>query len=107
MPTEQSARQATAVLKDLKLNVPGPIDAATGEPLPKVAMSFTISATLHTTRNSLVLPDHISHGLRVQADTEKAQELAKLLDEDKGIPEENRLGNILSINKFSSKIFFN
>jgi len=92
MPTEQSARAASAILKDLKLNVPGPIDSHTGEPQPRVAMSFSITATIHMTRNSLILPDHISHGLRVQMDTEKAQELARLLDEEKGIPPQTRLG---------------
>jgi len=96
MPTEQSARAASTILKDLKLNVPGPIDPHTGEPQPRVAMSFSITATIHTTRNSLILPDHISHGLRVQMDTEKAQELARLLDEEKNIPQQSRLEAILS-----------
>lgn len=35
MPTEESARSMSALLKDLRLNVPGPIDSITGEPLPK------------------------------------------------------------------------
>ena len=35
MPTEESARSMSALLKDLRLSVPGPVDSITGEPLPK------------------------------------------------------------------------
>ena len=96
MPTIESAKKAVAVLKDLRITVPGPIDPVKGEPQPRVAFIFTITVALNIVRPfSSNLPDYMSNAIRIQADTDRSAELAYLLDEQRNVPVESRLKAII------------
>lgn len=60
---------------------------------------FTCNASLskHFIRQPYVLPEHLSSPNRVAIDTFKARELAELLDNYRGIPEESNLQSIFKL----------
>lgn len=102
MPTAVSARQAAHVLRELTVKVPGPMDPIKGE--APISFSFVATAAMHVPRaiytSAAVLDgvqDYSNHYLRVQADTDRAIELSKLLDEDRSVPAESRLQTILEL----------
>lgn len=93
MPTSSLARQAMNILRDTVVKVPSVPDPKTG--LTGTAFTFTIQAALHSPRHLPVAPEHLSSVGKVRADVIRAMHLAHLLDEDREIPSEQRLHEIL------------
>jgi hypothetical protein len=92
---ESSVQTALRVLNELRVTVPGPIDSATGEPIG--GHSFRLQASLHYPKNlSLISAVHSSPS-RIQFDYDRAYELAVLFDEEKSIPTEHNLKNVMEL----------
>lgn len=82
------------VLKDLVVNVPGPINPETGE-LDLQYISFPINAQQHIPKVHVV-PANVSSGPRVTSDELAARRLAGYLDLERGVPENQRLHRVLT-----------
>ncbi len=97
MPIVESAKKAVDLLKPPnEIIVPRSIR----EPLKDrnssvLALQFKVQASLHSSRMLNNLPDFMSQSNRIYNDIERAMKLALLLDEERDIPEINRLYNIL------------
>lgn len=92
-PTSAAAKQALRKLNELRVEVPYPQDPSEADPV--IEFSFTVHARPHMPKLFFEKFESCAHHLRVEADTVRAVELAALLDEDHGVPEEFRLGAIL------------
>lgn len=93
MPTVDAAKLALKELADLKVDVFEPLEPEDREPV--VSFTFTVHARQHHPKLFFENNIHCAHHMRVQADSVRALELAELLDEERKVPAESRLGAIL------------
>jgi hypothetical protein len=86
----------TATLKavrDLRIQISDNITQKSNE---ISGVSFRLQAAIHTPKSLSPLPDFMSNESRIAYDTARAETLATLLDEEKDVPEEQRLVTILT-----------
>lgn len=86
---------ALKALRDLRVNIPGPIDSATGEPVG--GYSFRLHPAQHSPKNLYLVSDVYSTSGRMQFDFERAFELAVLFDEEKSIPAEHNIKSVIEL----------
>lgn len=90
-----STEAGIRALRDLKVDLLGPINPLSGE-FPKEG-HFSLQVFLHSPRPAQVLPDFMNGQARVEFDFARALEIASLLDAVRGIPEEQSLKALLSV----------
>jgi hypothetical protein len=93
MPSAAAAKQALRKLSELRVEVPFPMEP--NDPEPAVEFAFTVHARPHVPKLFFEKFESCSHHSRIEADAVRAAELAALLDEDRQVPEEARLAQIL------------
>lgn len=84
---------AVRTLREAKFTCPGPLDSATG--LPTTGHLFRVGASQHQIKQRK-LDKSYSTPKRIQHDIDRSSELAALLDDSKNIPEDTRLGRLIS-----------
>jgi hypothetical protein len=93
MPTISAATYALEKLKSLEIAVP---IRNNGQDTSDLTFSFKLQAAMHVPRLNLHgLPDYLSFSARIHADLHRAELLAELLDEDRQVPNECRISNVL------------
>lgn len=102
MPSAAAAKGALEILKDFEVKIPDTPDLEKEE--APILATFKIQCTIHTPRSLNDLPENFSGHSRVRADILRATKLATLLDEDRGVPAENRLENFLRSESIISQI---
>lgn len=98
MPSTASATSAVDLLRDLDVAVPVLAITPNGE-VSMTTFGFKISSTLHMMRTGHTVPEMLSYSQRVAADLNRATFIANMCDEERDIPEENRLETILGDSK--------
>lgn len=91
MPTNEGVKMAIDALNNLEIVVP--LKGAA----PDATFNFKIEASRHFVHRSSTapLPEYLGFSVRMKEDIRRAILLAKLLDEEREIPVENRIGSIL------------
>ena len=88
-----SVSAAIRLLREAKFTCPGPLDPTTG--LPTTGHLFRVGAWQHQVKQRR-LDKSYSAAKRILHDIDRSSELAALLDDSKNIPEETRLGRLMS-----------
>eukprot|EP01033_Poteriospumella_lacustris_P009375 gene9375-6716_t len=91
MPTSEGVKMAIDALNNLEVAVP--LKGAAAD----ATFNFKIEASRHFVHRSSTapLPEYLGFSVRMKEDIRRAILLAKLLDEEREIPVENRVGSIL------------
>lgn len=98
MSTAEQAELALKLLKNLIVSVRD--HEKVSVEITEVIYEFTLNAVMHSPRAGPILPEFLSRGKRVAADTKMAKEISELLDEERGVPEDNRLASLYDEDKF-------
>ena len=89
-----SVQLVLKALRELKIEIP-PLTIPGIENGTRPGMKFTLIASIHTPKAHQPLPGFMSSADRIRFDLKRASAMASLLDNDREIPGESRLVNIM------------